>query len=266
MTISLGKTNNYTLGAGKVYFNLFPDEDPTRAKGFRYLGSTSEFNLTQESDTLEHKNSEGGMIYTDEEIPISTTMSGTLTTDNIVPENLALFYMGEHAVMAQTAASAQSETMTVHRGTVHKLGVTRNNPNGIFAVENVVVTVVAGGAALVRGTDFEIDEKHALLSIDINTAKIDAAAGTEIKVQYDAKAAKRDVILSKSKSIVGALRFVSDNGTGTNREYYIPKARLTPNGDHALKGEEWQTLGFNVKALKLDDNTPTMFINGTPVV
>ena len=68
--------NNYVLGAGKVYFNQFKDEDPLNAMGLRYLGSTSEFNLTSETETLQHQNSEGGMRHVDMEVPLSTTITG----------------------------------------------------------------------------------------------------------------------------------------------------------------------------------------------
>jgi len=60
-----------------------------------------------------------------------------------------------------------------------------------------------------------------------------------------------------------ALRFISTNPRGPRRDVYIPKITLSPNGDWALKGDDWQTLGFN---LKIGKNTgqSAIYIDGRP--
>ena len=87
-----------------------------------------------------------------------------------------------------------------------------------------------------------------------------------MKVTYSLAQATREVIISKGQSIVGALMFRGCNAKGENRTYYMPRVRLSPSGDFALKGgEEWSTMGFDVTVLK-DNELPMLYINGQPRV
>jgi len=68
---------NLVLGRGKVY--LAPYVAGAAPKEWRYLGNSPEFNVTIESETLEHFSSDEGVNQKDEEIALSTNRTGTLT-------------------------------------------------------------------------------------------------------------------------------------------------------------------------------------------
>nr|DAM42699.1 MAG TPA: major tail protein [Caudoviricetes sp.] len=271
--INRGKSNDYVLGAGKVEFNLFPQNDATKAKGFRYLGSTSEFNLTKESETLEHKNSESGLTFTDAEVVTSSTLSGTLTVDNIVAENLALFFAGDIENVVQVAKTGEKHIAKIYRGLGYVLGTTDINPNGVFKATVTKVEVFGSesdarsgtGGSVVPPAQYNADVDTAFIAFDKDAAAV-AADGQWAVITYDLAAATREVVVSKSQAINGALRFVSDNATGTNRVYYMPKVTLTPNGDFSLKSSDnWQTIGFNLKAVKKDDVAALLYLNSQPL-
>jgi hypothetical protein len=58
--------------------------------------------------------------------------------------------------------------------------------------------------------------------------------------------------IGSSSQVYGALWFESDNPVGDNVNYWFPYVALRPNGNYALKGDAWQTLGFIGEALKRD--------------
>lgn len=272
--INRGKSNEYVLGSGKVEFNLFPKGDAAKAMGYRYLGSTSEFNLTKESETLEHKNSESGLTFTDAEIVTSSTMSGTLTVDNIIAENLALFFAGDIDNVVQAQKTGEKFIVKIHRGLGYVLGATDINPNGVFKATVTKVEVFASESDARAGTSgtvvpdsqYNADVDRAFIAFDKDAAGI-AADGQWAVITYDLAAAKREVVIAKSQSITGALMFVADNATGANRVYFMPKVTLTPNGDFSLKSSDsWQTIGFNVKAVKKDDVAALLYLNSQPIV
>ena len=278
MPISRGNITNYVLANGRIEFNQFPIEngveDKTKAKGFRYLGASTEFNLTQENETLEHKSSECGFNTTDEEIIISNSMTGNLTLDNINTENLALFFAGEISKVAQNQQAAQTEVLQVFPRLGYRLGVTAANPNGVFSATVTKVETFASKqaaqtgnlptATLVADTDYEVAHEAGYLMMG-ETDKI-PEEGIWVKVTYSLAQATREVIISKGQSIVGALMFRGCNAKGENRTYYMPRVRLSPSGDFALKGgEEWSTMGFDVTVLK-DNELPMLYINGQPRV
>src|SRR5690606_24730438 len=95
---------NYTLGRGKLYFARFlagtqiPD-------GFAYFGNTPEFNLTIESEVLDHFSSDEGIREKDDSIPLQVNRTGSLITDNIAVRNIALFYFGDDSIVTQIAAT-----------------------------------------------------------------------------------------------------------------------------------------------------------------
>lgn len=87
-----------------------------------------------------------------------------------------------------------------------------------------------------------------------------SAGGTE---PSDAPTDIGDLLLiGKANAIYGAMFFEEDNGVGTNVNYWFPYVNLTPNGNYALKGDAWQTMGFTAEVLKRDDDTERLYIYG----
>lgn len=63
----------------------------------------------------------------------------------------------------------------------------------------------------------------------------------------------------------GRLRFLANNLSGTNRDYYFPSVSVTPGGEYQLKGggenPTVATLAFTVEILK-GANTAAIYIDG----
>ncbi len=253
------RTMNYTYGRGEVHFATFKagTYDPA---GYRYLGNTPAFGFQNQVQELDHNSSDHGVGELDFSIPTSVTRSGTITTDDISLENLALQFFGAKAVVTQTASTANSETFAdTVPGLTYQLGYTVAKPMGIRNVTNVAVTV--SGTAKTAGTDYQVDLARGLVQV-LPGGTI--AAGASITVAYDVIASSFDQVLSGSTPVEGAVLFIADNPAGRNNDILLPWVRLTPNGEFALKAENaLQQLQFNLKVLKVAGRS-ACYISGQP--
>jgi hypothetical protein len=257
-------TNNYTLGRGKIYFARFQDGTQLPAS-FMYIGNTPEFNLTIESEELEHYSSDEGIREKDDSVPLEVTRTGSLITDNIDPENVALFFFGEAETVSQSALTTQSDTFaSIIAGRSYQLGVTAGNPVGVrgIAPSTYSAEISGGGTGLVEGTDYELDRDNGLIHfLDTSIVAVD---GVSIDVDYDLAAMSYERVISGSEPVEGAMKYVAFNPKGTNFDYHLPYVKVTPNGDFALKGDEWQQIPFSIEALK-PTNAEAIYMNGRPV-
>ena len=255
---------NYTLGKGRVYFDAFAQGTLT-PQGERYFGDTMEFNVTSESESLEHFDNDAGIRVKDASVLLELSRTGTLITENISPENLALFFLGASAVLSQAAAVGQTtEIAAAKQGYYYQLGTSAGRPEGVRKVANVVVTNTTTPATVYDlNDDYTVDAASGRIQI-VEGGGI--ADGTGITVTFDVEAADiTRVVTAADAEIKGALRYISTNPQGEKFDYFFPYVSLQPNGDFALKsGEEWQQLGFQFEVLKKDDNTEAMYINGQP--
>lgn len=260
---------NYTLGRGRVFFDRFPANTVvtalTRGTGERYFGNTTELTTTSESENLDHYDSDGGVKVKDGAVQLTMNRSGAFKCDNIDSENMALYFVGEASVVTQASALAVVEVITagVLRGRFYQLGVNESLPSGVRGIANVIVKKGAGFTTTVAQVgNYEVDEVRGRVFIENASAAI--PDNTVLQITYDVLANTREQIISKSAAIYGAIRFVADNATGANRDYYFPYVKLTPDGDYALKGEEWQTMGFKMEVLKKSTNVEALYIDGQP--
>lgn len=377
----MATTQNYTLGRGKTYFSKFKDGTQL-PEGFRYIGNTTEFNLTIESENLDHFSSDYGIREKDDSMLLEVTRSGTMITDSIQPENIALFFLGSASVVALASASGLTDTLEdVILGMAYKIGASETNPAGYFGLSessfavytgtapvaatgtitfadvgdandtvtiggqvytlkavptnpfdvdigaNVtgtaanlaaainagagagtaygtgtvansdvtatsalgVVTITARvpgtggnsitltksgtditvsgatlaggtGTAFEPGTDFEIDYDNGILTV-LEDGSI--TAGTDLTVAFSVRQSTRSRVISGDTAVEGSLMFVSANPKGENYVLMIPWIKVTPNGDYALKGDEWQQIPFNMEILK-KPNSAAILRDGRP--
>lgn len=243
---------NYTLGRGKVHFSRFKT-GTTIPAGFFYIGNTPEFSLNIESQTLDHYSSDEGIREKDDSVPLEVNRSGSMTTDNIDPKNVALFFFGDDSVVTQTVvASGEEQLSDILAGHSYKLGVTALNPAGYFGINTtgfaVNTATAGGGTALVAGTDFDMDYDTGIITfLSGSTVAID---GADIFVTYAVRASTRDRVISGSEPVEGAMMYVTKNPKGTDCVYMMPYVKITPNGDYALKGDEWQQIPLALEILK----------------
>lgn len=246
-------TNNYVLGKGELYFAPFATGTQVPA-GERYLGNTPELALTIETQDLDHFSSDRGIREKDDSVVLEVTRRGNFTCDNIDPKNLAVFFFGAASKLAQSAGTFTDEPIpNVVLGSYYQLGVSDINPTGVRKLDNqatgptVHILLKKGATTFVEGDDYEIDMDLARVQI---LEDGDIEEGDDLTVTYKTLAATRDHVISGSAAIEGTLRLVARNPKGANYDYFLPWAKLTPNGDFALKGEDWMTIPFNIEALR----------------
>lgn len=243
-----GPGKDYTIGKGKLYFDQFAS-GTTIGTGERYLGNTPELTNAADVETLDHFDADQGLNVKDESITTQNNLTGSFVTDHISPDNIALFFSGSASPIVQVGQTALTDTFTdVQLGRFLQLGVTDLTPTGVREVDNVIVSV--GGAPLVNAAaNVEIDLVKGRIYIEGDADEI--AAGDTITAEYDIKASTRTVVVGSGMEIRGSLRYISANPVGTQKDYYWPYVKITPNGDFALKGDEWMQLPFSFEVLKL---------------
>lgn len=256
-------TNNYTLGRGEVWFSRYLT-GTTTVEGFRYIGNTPELNLTIESETLDHYSSDAGIREKDDSVPLEVNRSGSLTTDNINPENVALFFFGSNATVTTGAATAQADSLTsIKLDHAYMIGATASNPAGVFGLDSGGTNTVAisGGATLVAGTDYEIDYDAGMITF-LSGGTV--AEGDDIDITYDLAANSRERVISGSEPVEGSMIYRTANPKGDDCTFYFPYVKISPNGDYALKGDEWQSIPMSLEILK-PTGQEAIYRDGDPV-
>lgn len=260
MTLVSNRTPEYVLGRGKVYFASFTSGQTPGP--FRYMGNTPEFNLTIESETLDHFSSDEGIREKDDSVAIEVTRTGSLICDDINADNVALFFFGSTQVLSTVAAPGQTENFTgANQGDVFQLGLTTGNRIGTRGITNFVLNGTGGTPTYVVGTDYSVDLDRGMFSI-LEGGGI--ADGTDIETTFDISASDQTQVLSGSEPVEGAMRLLENNPKGSDRDIFLPYVKITPNGDLAIKGDEWRQIPFTIEALK-PSSGEAIYINGKPV-
>ncbi|MES3001334.1 MAG: hypothetical protein V4787_11640 [Pseudomonadota bacterium] len=250
-------SGTYTLGRGKVYFDRFTDNINKVRTGERYIGNTPEISFSTEAELLEHFDADGGIRVKDDQVILEIVRTLTLTCDNIDDENLGLLFLGDVSTFTQASATGGTYNITdALQGRYYQIGQTAGNPQGVRGV----TTVSIAGATLTD--DYTLDAALGRIYIVPGGGITD---GDDLVVTYTCTATERArIITADSVTIDGALRYISANPKGNQRDYYFPYVQLTPNGDYTFKGDEWQTLPFTCEVLKYDDSTAAVYIDGRP--
>ena len=267
--------DNLVVGRGRIYFDQLIKG---AYQGERYLGNTPDFSMSTSVDKLYHFSSDRGLRQKDKSINLETTRSLSLTTDNISVENVALFFAGKIMSSLSTAQTDVKENVNggakVMRGRQYQLGVTTAMPMGQGAIKagsfNIVyadagtsISTGSGDISTLPGVttlppeNYELDYVTGALWIESDAP--DILGDVQLVVSYDRVASSRDIVISSDDVIEGALRFVSDNPEGDNMSYYFPKVSIATDGDYALKGDDWQQIGFTADVLVRDCETQAVY-------
>lgn len=374
---------NYTLGRGRVYFSRFRP-DTQIPEGFLYIGNTPEFNLTIESEDLPHYSSDEGIREKDDGVTLEVTRTGTMITDNINPENVALFFFGANGILTSAAVASQTWVLeNAIAGRLYSVGSDEANPmgyrgldpatfdvadgagtkatgtvtfadvgdpndtvviggqtytlktvlagandvliggtlaatasnlnaainagvgagtvygNGTVANASVSSTVAAGvvtltalaagtagnaitltktgtditvsgatlsggassgGTPFAEGVDYLINFDTGALEI-LETGAI--TTGTDLEVTFGVRANTQETVISGTAAVEGALKYIANNPKGKNFDYHMGYVNIRPNGDYALKGDEWQQIPFTIDILK-PRSAAAILMNGRP--
>lgn len=263
-----GEGKEYVIGKGRLFFDQFAAGTKV-GTGERYLGNTPELSSSADAETLDHYDADEGLNVKDESITVENNLSLAFTTDNISPENIALWFAGPVNELTVTAATGKTETFSgVKRGRFYQLGADALTPSGARNATNITVMKVEPGAQpedppvetpVTAAGNFDFDLENARVYIEPDAP--DVADDDDLKVTYDLEAGSRTVIIGRGDEIRGALRFISKNPIGKQRNHYYPYVKITSNGDYALKGSEWQQMSFSVEVLKKDAATERVYID-----
>ena len=267
--------DNLVVGRGRIYFDQLIKGV---YQGERYLGNTPDFSMSTSVDKLDHFSSDRGLRQKDKSINLETTRSLSLTTDNISVENVALFFAGKVLSALSTAQTGVKEKVNggakVMRGRQYQLGVTTDMPMGqgaikagsfniVYADASASISTGSGDISTLPGVttlppeNYELDYTTGALWIEDDAP--DILGDVQLVVSYDRAASSREIVISSDDVVEGALRFVSDNPEGENMSYYFPKVSIAPDGDYALKGDDWQQIGFTSDVLVRDCNTQAVY-------
>lgn len=255
---------NYVLGSGELYFAPFAPNTRVPAEGQGYFGNTTEINLNVESEVLDHYDTDHGIRSKDDSVLLEKNMSGSFITDHISPSNISKWFTGTQSVVTQVSATAQTMTIpAVRLGTRYQLGVSPSNPSGVRGISNGVAAI--DSKTLVDGIDYRFDNETGGFIMLANG--LVAEDGDTVTLTFDVAATSYNRITSGTEAnLEGELFYKAINGKGLNFDYYFPYVQLAPDGDYALKGDDWQQLGFTFQALQRDNNTAVVYTNGRPGV
>ena len=256
----------YTLGRGRIHVaELDSDQEPG---DYRYIGNTTEFNFTTETEQLTLTNPDEGINEVIQTVQTSITRTGTLTVDDIQDENLALFLFGD-AEALNVNADSSDQTLTLNASTVARLISRRDNgewvPIGVSASNpvghrNLTKLALAG---LTANTDYEVDLKRGMFKL-LNTSAVGNLNST-LEITYKRAADTTIQITSGTEAKVASIKFFQNNPKGKNRDYTFPVVNLSPNGDLQLKGDEWQAISFSLDIQTPNaDGVAAIYINNVP--
>lgn len=185
-------------------------------------------------------------------VTLKAKQAGTGGNAVTLAKNFATPANGTVSGATLTGGADVTETITnVQRGMWYQLGVSDDTPQGVRNTGNLVITDVDDASFT-----FEPGTGRFYLNLDAD----DVVDGQDIEVSYGISPTIEEVVIAKGESIEGELLFLANNAAGDNRDYYWPYTRLTPDGDFALKGDDWQAITFNFEILLRDSLTERQYI------
>lgn len=273
--------NEYTIPRGRAFFNPIVEDQGTGVESYSgeiYMGNCPSFTVSIETEKAEHYSSETGLRQKDASVLLEVKRNGSITCDNMSPDNVALFLSGEVSEVTQTVDIAgREETIpAIALGRTYQLGQDPSNPRGH---QNVTITTVE---KYVQGGNVTLKDGSGNDGADAPDYVVDAATGRiqfladgesalvgdeKIIVTYKRAAMKwRRIKSGGTGEMLGALRVISDNATGSQRDYFFPRVSLVPSGDLPIiaEGTDFAQMQFDADILK-PANGEAIYVDGAAV-
>jgi len=250
----LPNTGDYTLGRGIVYESPIDSttEMPTDA-GWRDLGNATEFNVSLETEKLEHKSSRAGLQVVDKEVVLSQKMTISFSLDELNDENVANFLSGETATHTNVAIAGITDYEMIASVVLGRwydiVDETTNERAYDVDTTDLSLTETSGApVGLVENTDYTLDSKNGRIFL-LSTAT-NIAAGEPMSVELTAAAGAKPVEEVRgltSGNIIRAIKFIGENPANSNkqREWQFHKVTIASEGDLALIGDEYAVMAFS---------------------
>lgn len=246
------------LGSGKLYWD---QEDGAGAISGQevYLAETPGLALTASPERVEDFTSDGKIAEKHLDVAVKLTRDLAFSVKDMSLTNLALFIIGSKIDVAQVATPVVGEVLTTSsiQGTYLQIGTNVTGVRDITAVviddDTIPVTI---------DVDYTLDAALGRIYIIPGGGIAD---GSTLDADYTPVVNTREQVSSDQLGAkFGALRFISDNTDGADRDYYWPKVSLNPDGELALKSRDTvQEMGF-AAAVSTRTGMAQVYIDGRP--
>ncbi len=269
--MALPTTDELVIGRGRVWFS--PDVAETAAEmgAMRYIGETSAFNLNIGTEKKDHYSMDDGINQKNKSIIVQYTETLSVTCEYINGDNLAMFLLGTSAIYTTPDAVLENDGAftedipAVKNGGGYLLGATEANPfgHGLLSAVSGDFSVVmgTGSVALVENTDYVVDYNRGFITF-IGTKVTD---GMAVTITGKVLKSTRQQIISRNNQRTGQLFYEARNPTGPQNDFWFPSVVISPDGDYALKGADWQNLTFSVEVLQPKNTLiHSMYSGNTP--
>jgi len=242
---------NKVLGAGKLYWEQ-EDANGDLAGSEVLLAETPSLTQNVATERVTDDNSDGAIAEQDLDVATKVVRSLAFSSKDISTKILALFMLGGESVISQSNTPVVGELVgkAVDNGYM-QLGKSLSY-TGVRAVSSVVIKV--GAVTKVLDTDYALNAALGRIFI-IEEGSI--LEGDEVLADFTPEAnTRKQITTDQLGSKAGALRFIADNTVGENKDAYIPKVTLSPNGDLNWKSRD------TVQNLAFDGSIGTRVVNG----
>ena len=257
--------NNIVIGAGEIFIDeLDSSGNPT---GERYLGDTTSATLNVQEEVATIFSGDGPKPQMLAEAVTSRSHQMTVVMHDMSIDNLALLIGGEVDTQSDTATAVVDEVIeSAKQGRWYQLGTSKANPAGIGAIATtgLVVTNDGGTTTYVLDTDYQADPDHGRIYI-MDSGSID---DSKLKVDYTPVAASYERVKSADDlDLEYACRYIEYAASGTGRNVFFLRAKITVSGETALKGDRSteQQATITISSLRPDGGMPAVTINGKSV-
>lgn len=243
-------TNDYNLGRGKLYLGNL---DPVTGKPleWRDVGNCNAFNVSIESETLEHRSSRSGLAVTDKKVETSRTTNLSITLDELNHENLALFFSGTQSTDSNPAVAGFAEFTLIAAGSPGvRLGRWYDLTNAagvrVYDLDPARVTLKDNSDnVLVSGVDFDLDLVNGRVFFRHNATALAAGEGVKFTLAADAGAKsvnKVNFLTTTNPSY--AVKFIAENpaNASAQSEIQFHKVALNASGDLGMISDDWTSM------------------------
>lgn len=280
---ALGRGRLYLQGDA-LFTDSTGAELTPNAFGYRDVGNVTAFTITQESETKEHRSFLSGLANTDLELAVSNKMSIAFQCDEINAVNLARFLSGDVVGQAvgSPIGNAAAVVSTLIPGaenyyldfslteplldlwypitlTLPVLGEVRaidfeSQASQAITVHRNPSNRTTGGTLLVEGVGYELNRKMGLIRF---LSGAGWALGDSVRVGWAAPTVAKSGTLGVDDSLFAIrplqnsgktvkVMFISENPNDGDIPMCVEfwSVKLRPEGEAALIGDDWMTLGF----------------------
>ena len=230
-------SGKHNLGKGILYIGDSLSE-------LRDLGEVDDFNFTIAVDKIELTSSRSGLnVIVDEAVTKQDANGSFQMIDQSIYNNQLFSMAATPTENNQAASTGLTTTIIAKTGLYVPINSTFSEVN----FENVVVKDSTETTTYVENTDYTFDYDTGLLCA-LSSGSINN--DEELHITYDVKQASTENLYGATQQIVEKFIYFKGNQAKGKLQDLWCYASLTPNGNKAMIGTDWEKLGINFKMLE----------------